>query len=108
MTPQYVLKYRSSSFHKVRAMLGHGLLMTSLPLSAAGTFLPSSLTTSMSTPKSGRPVAPGFEYEAPGNVVSMMLPVSVCHHVSTMGHLLLPISRWYQVHASGLIGSPTK
>jgi hypothetical protein len=36
-----------------------------------------------------------------------MPPVSVCHQVSTIGQRSLPISRRYQIHASGLIGSPT-
>src|ERR1039458_3778419 len=36
----------------------------------------------------------------------MMAPVSVCHQVSTIGHRPFPISRWYHIHASGLIGSP--
>jgi hypothetical protein len=37
----------------------------------------------------------------------MMPPVSVCHHVSTMGQRSPPMTRWYHIHASGLIGSPT-
>ena len=37
----------------------------------------------------------------------MMPPVSVCHHVSTMGQRPPPMTRWYHIHASGLIGSPT-
>lgn len=37
----------------------------------------------------------------------MMPPVSVCHQVSTMGHLPCPMAEWYQRQASGLIGSPT-
>src|SRR5262249_58226911 len=37
----------------------------------------------------------------------MIEPVSVCHHVSTMGQRPPPITRWYHIHASGLIGSPT-
>src|SRR5690554_7543257 len=37
-----------------------------------------------------------------------MPPVSVCHQVSTIGHLLLPITRWYHSQASGLMGSPTE
>ena len=38
----------------------------------------------------------------------MIIPVSVCHHVSTIGHRPPPITCWYQIHASGLIGSPTE
>ena len=34
-------------------------------------------------------------------------PVSVCHHVSTIGQLPLPGTSKYHFHASGLIGSPT-
>jgi hypothetical protein len=37
----------------------------------------------------------------------MIAPVSVCHHVSTTGHRPPPMFAWYQIHASGLIGSPT-
>ena len=37
----------------------------------------------------------------------MMPPVSVCHHVSTMGQRSAPICLRYQIHASGLMGSPT-
>ena len=36
-----------------------------------------------------------------------MPPVSVCHQVSTIGHLSFPAFRWYHLQASGLIGSPT-
>jgi hypothetical protein len=50
---------------------------------------------------------PGFVVITPGSGVIMIAPVSVCHHVSTMGQRSAPITRWYQVHASGLIGSPT-
>ena len=34
-------------------------------------------------------------------------PVSVCHHVSTMGEALFPGTSYYHFQASGLIGSPT-
>jgi hypothetical protein len=50
---------------------------------------------------------PGLATVTPGSGVIRMLPVSVCHHVSTTGHLPLPIVFQYQTHASGLIGSPT-
>ena len=36
-----------------------------------------------------------------------MAPVSVCHHVSTIGHEDSPTTLKYHSHASGLIGSPT-
>ena len=37
----------------------------------------------------------------------MIPPVSVCHQVSTIGQRLPPMCSWYQIQASGLIGSPT-
>ena len=37
----------------------------------------------------------------------MMLPVSVCHQVSTTGQVPPPMWVRYQIQASGLIGSPT-
>ena len=37
----------------------------------------------------------------------MMAPVSVCHHVSTIGQRPPPMCSWYHIHASGLMGSPT-
>ena len=36
------------------------------------------------------------------------MPVSVCHQVSTTGQIPPPMFCWYQIHASGLIGSPTE
>ena len=38
----------------------------------------------------------------------MMAPVSVCHHVSTIGQRPPPMWVWYHIHASGLMGSPTE
>ena len=35
------------------------------------------------------------------------IPVSVCHHVSTIGQRSPPMCSRYHIHASGLIGSPT-
>src|SRR5688572_26646803 len=81
--------------------------MMSLPPLPAATGSALSFTTAGSTPNMGRPVDPGLEYEAPGSVVIMIAPVSVCHHVSTTGQRPPPMVRWYQTHASGLIGSPT-
>ena len=40
-----------------------------------------------STPKKGRVQVPGLMGVAPGRGEIMMAPVSVCHQVSTMGHL---------------------
>src|SRR5258708_38417734 len=41
-----------------------------------------------------------------GRGVIMCAPVSVCHHVSMIGSSA-PVTSRYQIHASGLIGSPT-
>ena len=60
-----------------------------------------------STPKKGRVADPGLLSVQPGRGVIMIPPVSVCHQVSTMGQRSPPTTRRYQVHASGLIGSPT-
>ena len=38
----------------------------------------------------------------------MIIPVSVCHHVSTIGQRSPPMCSRYQTQASGLIGSPTE
>ena len=43
----------------------------------------------------------------PGSGLIMMAPVSVCHHVSTIGARSPPMTRRYHIHASGLMGSPT-
>ncbi|MNC96851.1 hypothetical protein D3C83_143270 [compost metagenome] len=43
----------------------------------------------------------------PGSGVIMIAPVSVCHQVSTIGQRPPPMFSWYQIQASGLIGSPT-
>src|SRR5882757_9312606 len=79
----------------------------SLPPTLAGTSLPAASTTIGSTPKNGSVADPGLVGVAPGNGVIMIAPVSVCHQVSTIGHRLPPITSWYQIQASGLIGSPT-
>src|SRR3954469_22719002 len=91
----------------VRSIEGHGLLRTRNPLPSF-TVSPLSFTTSAATPGNGRVAEPGFAGVAPGSGEIMMLPVSVCHHVSRMGHFSLPITRLYQCHAVGLIGSPTE
>src|SRR3954469_26076818 len=38
----------------------------------------------------------------------MIMPVSVCHHVSTTGVRSPPMCSRYHTQASGLIGSPTE
>jgi hypothetical protein len=44
----------------------------------------------------------------PGSGVIRIIPVSVCHQVSTIGVRSPPMFSRYQIHASGLIGSPTE
>jgi hypothetical protein len=68
---------------------------------------PCSFTTAASIPGSGRPADPGLVSCTPGSVVIMIAPVSVCHHVSTIGQRPPPMTLWYQSQAFGLIGSPT-
>ncbi len=58
-------------------------------------------------PGNGRVADPGFVAVMPGSGVIMIMPVSVCHHVSTIGHRSRPMLTWYHIHASGLMGSPT-
>src|SRR5438874_4414571 len=58
-------------------------------------------------PGNARVADPGFVATTPGSGVIMIAPVSVCHHVSTTGQRPPPMFRSYQIHASGLIGSPT-
>ena len=58
-------------------------------------------------PGKGCVAEPGLVRVIPGSGVMRMHPVSVCHQVSTMGQRWPPMFRWYQIQASGLIGSPT-
>ena len=58
-------------------------------------------------PGKGRQAEPGFVVVMPGSGEIMMAPVSVCHHVSTIGQRSPPTFLWYHIQASGLIGSPT-
>src|SRR5438093_4645396 len=50
---------------------------------------------------------PGTVVVTPGSGEIRCPPVSVCHHVSTIGQRPRPTLLWYHIHASGLIGSPT-
>ncbi len=58
-------------------------------------------------PGKGTVAEPGFSVVSPGSGEMRIPPVSVCHHVSTIGQRSPPITFQYQSHASGLIGSPT-
>ena len=68
-----------------RIMEGHGLRITSLPPVLGGTSLPSLSTMAASIPKNGRVAVPGLVGVAPGMGLMRIAPVSVCHHVSTIG-----------------------
>src|SRR4051794_33417173 len=81
--------------------------MTRNPPEPSGTFSPDRVTTSAAIPGSGLVADPGLVATAPGIGAMRIEPVSVCHQVSTMGQLFLPITSRYHIHASGLIGSPT-
>ena len=69
--------------------------------------MPSLVTMSGTMPGSGRVAEPGTVGMAPGSGEIMIAPVSVCHQVSTIGHRPPPMTLWYHIQASGLIGSPT-
>jgi hypothetical protein len=58
-------------------------------------------------PGNGNVALPGLVVVTPGRGEIRIWPVSVCHHVSTMGVLPPPMTWWYQSHASVLIGLPT-
>ena len=88
-------------------MPGHGLVITSQPPSPCSTGSPAASTISGQTPGSGSVQLPGLVGVQPGSGLIMMPPVSVCHHVSTIGQRLPPITSWYHIQASGLIPSPT-
>ena len=57
-------------------------------------------------PRNGFVAEPGFSVVDPEGVIRI-IPVSVCHHVSTTGTRSPPMCCRYQTQASGLIGSPT-
>src|SRR2546425_8788717 len=88
-------------------MAGHGRLITRNPPGFAPTGFPCRSTTSMTIPGKGRVADPGLVGTAPGTGDTMMAPVSVCHHVSTIGQRSRPMFLRYQIQAFGLIGSPT-
>src|SRR5581483_772981 len=90
-----------------RSIDGHGRFSVRYPPPTATGF-PDSSTTWAEMPGSGNVAEPGFVVVQPGRGEIMMAPVSVCHHVSTTGVFPPPMCCWYQIHASGLMGSPTE
>src|SRR5579871_1157939 len=71
------------------------------------TSFPFSSTNNGCTPGNGNVAHDARLGVIPARLEINMPPVSVCHHVSTIGHFFLPIFSSYQCHASSLIGSPT-
>src|SRR5262245_27261632 len=64
-----------------------------LPPVAPCRTLPSASTITGCTPKKGCVAEPGLSLIAPGSGVMRMPPVSVCHHVSTIGQRPSPTTR---------------
>ena len=89
-----------------RSIDGHGCVSVRYPPPWV-TGSPWSSTTSTPTPGMARQAEPGLVEVMPGSGVIMWPPVSVCHHVSTIGQRPPPMCSWYHIQASGLMGSPT-
>jgi len=92
----------------VRIWPGQESVMHKLPSVAPSSTEPSLSTSCGCTPKNGLVAEPAFRSVAPGSGVIRMPPVSVCHHVSTIGQRFSPTTLKYHSQASGLIGSPTE
>src|SRR5574342_895181 len=90
-------------------MPGQGFLITRYPLVSGETSFPDSSTTAVSTPGIGLVAEPGFSgiVSRPGKGDMIAPPVSVCHHVSIIGHFSFPMILKYHFQTSGFIGSPT-
>src|SRR5687767_14507052 len=56
-------------------------------------------------PGNGFVAEPGFSVVTPGSGVIRIIPVSVCHHVSTTGVRPPPMCSRYQTQAPGLVSS---
>ena len=91
----------------VRSIDGHGCVSASRP-PPTSMRSPSESSRSAVNPGSGFVALPGLVDVTPGSGEITIAPVSVCHHVSTIGQRLPPMCSWYHIHASGLIGSPTR
>src|SRR5678815_844718 len=91
---------------------GQGALMQRFPLSNpcssfSVTSFPFSSTSNGCTPGIGKVAQLGLDGVTPARLEIRQAPVSVCHQVSTTGHLFFPTFSSYQCQASSLIGSPT-
>ena len=64
--------------------------MHKLPSLAPSSSSPSELSNTGSIPGKGLDAEPGFKSVAPGRGDMSVAPVSVCHQVSTIGHLFSP------------------
>src|SRR5699024_2156033 len=107
---KYTFLYSSWLFQMVRAMEGQGTLKANAPdifLPLNSISFPASSINTGCTPGRGKVANVGLGLEIPAIVEIIMAPVSVCHQVSTIGQLPLPMCLSYQCQASSLIGSPT-
>ena len=73
-----------------RSMAGHGCVSVSSP-PPVSTRLPCASRISAATPGNGRVAEPGLVLVRPGSGVIMIIPVSVCHQVSTIGQRSPPM-----------------
>ncbi len=73
-----------------RSIDGHGWVSASRP-PPTSTVSPVSLRISAAMPGNGRVAEPGLSVVTPGSGVIMIAPVSVCHHVSTIGQRSSPM-----------------
>src|ERR687892_606034 len=89
-----------------RTMAAHGRRNTRYPPPPGPTSSPCSLKTAASTPGNGFVAEPGFVVVMPGSGVIRIIPVSVCHHVSTTGVRPPPIWRRDPSPPPRVVGSP--
>ena len=110
-TPEHLSTVQQAFVHHYAAQCGFctsGMLLAAQAyLSHGGTDDPAASTTSASIPGIASVADPGFSEVMPGSGEIRIAPVSVCHHVSTIGQRSPPMYVQYQTQASGLIGSPT-
>src|SRR5271156_4708964 len=81
--------------------------MVRKPVSPGPTGSPFMFPTRAATPGNGSVAEPGLAGVAPGSGEIRIAPVSVCHHVATMGQRFFPMASKYHFQAAGLMGSPT-